>query len=234
MKLEAKLSRLWKEVWDLEKEGEERMMAWVDEGRGVLVGMLGLIVTSWKTDPVGLGSIGHQKLRAGVSTQGRRHGEPKQASKEGLHSTRTLCKEGQGQPLGLGGCLVKLSTPPCVPPAPPSLGLLGVFSEQHRQERFFAQSLRRQSVVFVLMFLRTLTEQMELTAPEVDIAVTKTTTTTRERNDSIFVFLGELNQAERLLLASTSCPWPVPPLPAQGQNEGSRLSAHMLLVSISG
>lgn len=42
---------------------------------------------------------------------------------------------------------------------------------------------------------------MDLDAPEVDISVTESTTTTSERIDSIFFFFGELSQAERLLLA---------------------------------
>lgn len=75
---------------------------------------------------------------------------------------------------------------------------------------------------------------MDLAAPEVEISVTKTTTTTSERNHSIFFFLGELNQAERLLLACMTRPQPGPPLLAQGQNDRRPYSAHTLLVSVSG
>lgn len=74
---------------------------------------------------------------------------------------------------------------------------------------------------------------MDLAAPEWKY-LTKTATTTSERNDSIFFFfLGELNQAERLLLAYTPCSRPVSPLPAQGQNDRHQCPAHTLLVSVS-
>lgn len=76
---------------------------------------------------------------------------------------------------------------------------------------------------------------MDLAAPEWKY-LTKTATTTSERNDSIFFFfLGELNQAERLLLACTPCSRPVSPLPlpAQGQNDRHQCPAHTLLVSVS-
>lgn len=77
---------------------------------------------------------------------------------------------------------------------------------------------------------------MDLTAPEVEISVTNTITTTGERNDSIFFFfLGELNKAERLLLAwMPPCPQFIPPLPAQGQNDRPQHLVHTMLVSVSG
>ena len=59
----------------------------------------------------------------------------------------------------------------------------------------FAESLGSQGDIVFLIFWCTVTEQMGLTAPEVEMSVTKTAITSSGR-ETIVSFLGELSQAE--------------------------------------
>lgn len=74
---------------------------------------------------------------------------------------------------------------------------------------------------------------MGLTAPEVEMSGQKQPSPPVKEMTIIF-FLGELSQAERLLLAHMPCPRPVPPLPAQGQSDRRQCSAHVQLAGMSG